>query len=965
MKKIIFVITLLGFFNSVYNQSPLNLSNITLSNSTFGYFSPIGIRFAPSGPVNLTVGSGNYDARSTHYVELLPGFVATAPIGATKHFMAEIANQQLDATILEPETLSAVPKYSKVEIGINIPSLDARINAFLDDNTGQYKPGTTGYTTAFNNGTIINPYDPAQISVDAIIFKPSSTNHSPLIRYGFYYDQYERTGTPTTNWAQSTLGTDEDEWRIRFSPEEIGSYHGFIQVWINGIQLPENFFFSFTVVNGTNPGFVQVASNDQYLQFQNGEQFFPVGSNYAWSWNAFSCQNDESTCATINCTGLYDYRILPRQHKLGETFIDRLTDTEPGGIGGGGNHSRLIFSPWSFDIEWERLGNYHTRQVEMFELDEYLKYCEQKDVYLSICPFFGGILETGESWECDSPKICSKWQYNPYNINREISDPNYVHKGIAGLDDKIEYFTNTTARQLAKNKLRYVLSRWGYSTHYVINELYTEIGGFDQGTAYFANQSYDDDAVEFLHDLADYAKNNIKSPQLITGSYLNYENHPFAIETTSTIQSQFWDSPNIDLASGHEYFDRLDNLGIRADDMNNALNIIDRPCYFNENDQSHFTPLLSCTNKGFHNQLWSSTFSGAFGSGLGWDWKMYLIDEWFNSPQGDIGNEFKAVRDFVENIDLLSASGYEPHHLTGFYLFDNFYIVKPGGNSNKAYGWFHNRSYNEYTNPGDCGWIDSDESECYNAPYQDIEELVTNYNYYYIDAITLDTIYNYPYLDAYFNPDFTGNYHTFFDPYEEDPEAITFIHLSGLDGGTSVQYLIEFYYTSGPLAGTFEDDFDYTFYPDGSGNATVFGPPTGTPTGLGWDYPGDWAYCVHKINEGRSALANAPNMINNSHVASNREPLENDSIESSQRDLLGSGIFPNPNDGSFIIYFNSDFDGKVDISMFDQRGTLVFNTGYHIMSGNNIINFTKPELSSGVYYLVVPGLKNTFKVVIK
>lgn len=935
--KIIFCCVI--FLGLCYNIQSQNIGPLTLDNQSCFYYysSPITVA-PPSQPVSLTIGDGNYEIYSNGSVTMLPGFVAMAPVTANGFYVAAHGTD-----LPEPELfgldLNNVVQYDKMEVGISLNSLDARIDEFLTDNLGDYKVASASYNTAYANGDILNPYDPQHISIEARFYNGTST--VPIVRYGFFYKEYHRTiitptppNTQTNNWAPTNspeTSIDPFEWRIRFSPPEIGSWKCMILIYVDGELIPEHYFFKFNVIEGLDPGFVEICDNNQYLKFSNhydseDDQFFPVGDNYCFNMD----HQGDGNCFALNCHGnLDDHRIKPDLFVDNEEYIDKLI----GGTNGGGNVTRVIFAPWAFEIEYEKLGNYQTRQIEMFELDEYLKYATDNNVYLSISPLNGYMLRQNGA---GLPEYSNYWPWNPYNINHipgHISgydptrDPYDQFKGIDGVDDPIEFFTDPIAKQMFKNKLRYMDARWGYSTHYYCTEISTEIDQHLDNKDFWAAPSNNINSVNWVAEMADYLKNDLKVKQLLTA---NYGITPRTIDPAggSNTNSSMWNSSNLDIVSIHDYNDKLGNLGMKSDVVKNSLNTFSRPAFICENDVWRWAPITQCTGLSIHNNLWASAFSCSYGPGLHWEWRTDL----------DFSNEYKALRDLFSYVLLTYEDGYIPFHEINYTAFENFCMTKSSSaGSNKAYGWVHNRSFNEYTVGGcmDTIMINEDNDTSNHS------KLRTQYvNYWH---------------DESYNFFFPIMYQSEYKPYS------TFRIPNLIPGAT---YILEYYYTSGPHIGEFDPNLNFTFTtstnPMGGGYYTIFnGPPTGGGLNpyTNEPYPADWAYLVHLSNEPRS-------VVNNQQW----DPLENEDevikVENNNGLIENISVAPNPNDGTFTVTAYSKETASRNFSLMDVSGNVLQNKLIQLNEGTNRIQFSNSTLASGVYFIRVDGYTELLKVVI-
>lgn len=261
---------------------------------------------------------------------------------------------------------------------------------------------------------ITNPYDPLEIRLDAEIESPSGR---AIVAPGFFYKDF----TYENGIVQSTA---EESWRVRFTPQEVGEYSYRIAVTTNG-ETSHSESGQFSVTDSDLPGFVRVDSrNPRYMAFDNGSPYFPIGLNVGWS-----------TGNTIA-----DY----------ETWLTSLQAS-------GGNFIRVWMAPWNLSIEWSDtgLGDYTNRQHRAYELDRILEMAEERGVYVML-----SLINHGQFNTATNPE----WDQNPYN------------SANGGPCDVPECFaTNPDAVRFWQQRLRYIVARWGYSTHIMSWEWWNEV----------------------------------------------------------------------------------------------------------------------------------------------------------------------------------------------------------------------------------------------------------------------------------------------------------------------------------------------------------------------------------------------------------------------------------------------------------------------------------------------------------
>lgn len=907
-------------------NAQLTLPSLNLSNSSCGYFDYTGIHLANTGPTGgannqLTVGTnGDYQFISANEIRMKDYFHAGTSPGATGIFHAYIGNQQLNAAILQPSNPAAVMRYEKVEIGVDlssIPGIDSRTATFLADVVPNYKPGTAAYNTALQNGTIINPYDPEHISIDVVFFRPSSPNANGIVRHGFYYKNYQYLGTPPTDWSPLA---DPYEWRIRFSPDEAGTWAGYISVWVNGQLLPENYMFTFTVTSTlANPGFVKVGPNPAYLQFSGtNDSYFPVGGNYGWTRGHYNHITYTSPgCYTLNCPFNSDSRIGPDIRSELHNYADQLSASD-------GNFTRLLMSPWDMQIEREKLGNYDTRQVEMWELDDYVDYLGQKNIYLLLGQINADLSGTG----LGNPAYSEDWTWNPYNSNVPVStNSNAAFKGISGVMTPGDFLTNATAKKFYKNRLRYIESRWGYSPFVAMYELLSEVDMikdyWSQGAAFHTA------TMDWLDEMASYLKYDLKSHMLTT---LTYTGDGFR----ETQLEYIWEKPSIDVVNAHSYFSREAGSRIESNMSTSTLAQISpyvKLLLIDEHDQpadAGWDKITHCTDFSMHDKAWASALSGYCGTGMPWGWKRYNTNIYFqsggsfsygppNAYYGEYEKNYPALVSFISLIDLQNHTYQHSQSLQSNQQYEVFKMVRD--DQQEVYGWVHNRSFNFYNFTPNCMNTFS------SFPYTTMQGYFNTQpasNWYYLNSPQNENdppntpgtpvipgaglFYD---EDQYISVAFPGA----IDMYNYYPLGSQPIIVTGLL--PNEYYNVSWYWTWGTNGGTENLAYNVQVQTNNDGKLGINVPPTGMDA-FGVDHPGDWAFVLTYM------------------------PMRMALIQATQFSELK--VEPNPSAGEFTLRGNTGTSAEVEI--YSSNGMLLYKKKTTYTDGYTI---DLSDQSPGVY----------------
>ena len=261
-----------------------------------------------------------------------------------------------------------------------------------------------------------NPYDPDEVTVDAIVTLPDqSTITVPCFYYQKgYYQSFN------DSWAKDNLYA---YWMIRFTTSQAGTHKIKLQVK-DASRTTTSAEQSLSVAAGTRRGYIKMDNqNNQYYRHTTGEPYYPLGINVAWN-------------STTNYT----------------TIINNLSE---------GNANLIRYWQVPFDkqgLEWtggfyQGLGKFS--QEAAAEQDSIINLCEAKNMMLQITIFQHGMF---------SENVNSNWGDNPYNTAK------------GGMLSKAEqFFYNAEAKLRTKKLLRYIVARWGYSANLFAWELFNEV----------------------------------------------------------------------------------------------------------------------------------------------------------------------------------------------------------------------------------------------------------------------------------------------------------------------------------------------------------------------------------------------------------------------------------------------------------------------------------------------------------
>lgn len=507
--------------------------------------------------------------------------------------------------------------------------------------------------------TYSNPYDPDTISITATFFSPDAKTYIVNAFYYegysfFYYDGYENYNS-----------TNNNGWRIRFTPNCVGTWRFHLQARDrNGITtMPytgiRNYTFVCNSVSNAN-GFISKA-NSRYLKrdvVRNGQRryhsFFPIGPNIAW----YSCvpYDDYS-----HPTGIYYY----------QRYIDSLSNNA--------NYMRIFINRFQclslFGPEYTQEENGNpvvyfnntVNQKDSAELDQIINYALQHNVSLMISIFTCETFRDRNA-ESNSP---SNWNNNPFHTILELSNA-------------CDFFTDSDAKKITKNLIRYIVSRWGYATNVMNWELWNEVDH-----VFYMCDGYkriEQDVLEWHEEMTDFIREIDPFGHCISSSIGNVVYHPY-------LNSVLYN--NLDFVQQHNY-QNIQNAESRHQLSYILYNKVDgghntypsKPFFMAEFGFDQRTSPYYAEKDPYgidlHNSLWSTLFSSSMGPASFWYWS-YL-----NSC--GLFKRFSPLLRFCENLPILSDSftasltgSISGHELVFTNELQTYYIAN--ANQDTIYGW--------------------------------------------------------------------------------------------------------------------------------------------------------------------------------------------------------------------------------------------------------------------------------------
>ncbi|RXK53370.1 glycoside hydrolase [Oleiharenicola lentus] len=265
-----------------------------------------------------------------------------------------------------------------------------------------------------------DPHDSAQVRLDLEFMGPDGRPH--------LLPAFHESGT----------GGTPSVWRARWAPRDAGENRVRFRL-TTPVGATESAPLTVPVEPGRGRGFLH-AAGPWVLRFDNGEPFRGLGENLGWE----SRSPDDSR----HFRALHEH---PRFHY--EYLVGRLAAN-------GGNFFRTWMCAWNLPLEWNRVmdtrryadetGRFHSGAAA--RLDELVAVAAASGTYFMLT------LDPHVSY------MGRGWELNPYNR---------ANGGPAATPE--EFFTSEAARARYRDRLRYLVARWGYSPHLGVWEFFNEI----------------------------------------------------------------------------------------------------------------------------------------------------------------------------------------------------------------------------------------------------------------------------------------------------------------------------------------------------------------------------------------------------------------------------------------------------------------------------------------------------------
>jgi hypothetical protein len=359
------------------------------------------------------------------------------------------------------------------------------------DSVGQYEKFELTFTLS---GTYANPFDTAEIDVRVTFTEPDGTQK---VVPAFYYMEFDVDPGSNEHYVNGRNLC----WKARFAPTLVGEHSYQITVTdSNGTQTVPG-AKTFQCVSSQQKGFIRVDARDPFLlRRTTGEQYIPIGHNVS--------------CAT-NYTGL-------------AWWTDHFQKAADQGV----TWARVWMSTYcaGLNIEWSPTGAEYTDPAYFhgvgrygleiaWKIDRLIELAEQQGIAIQLTLQYHQQFVTN-----------LEWPTNPYN-GANAADGGW-------LTSPQQFFTDAEARRLTKNKYRYIVARWGYSTVIHSWELWNEVEYTSGGSSNLTSiTAWHAEMAQFLKDTDPF--DHLVTTSTTAGDYARFD--------------AIWTLPSIDLVQVHSY----------------------------------------------------------------------------------------------------------------------------------------------------------------------------------------------------------------------------------------------------------------------------------------------------------------------------------------------------------------------------------------------------------------------------
>jgi hypothetical protein len=220
----------------------------------------------------------------------------------------------------------------------------------------------------------------------------------------------------------------EQLWKARFAPQEKGKYEYIFEFSKAGSVVNRSKEGEFTSSPSNRNGFLHPKNNWEF-EFDNGKPFRGIGENICWE----SRKNDDSKF----------FKALHEQPKYNYEYM------LPALAAHGGNFYRTWMSGFNLPLDWHR--NFNSTRYEASDAYYNPSAIKKMDRMFTLCDSLG------------------------LYVMLTMGPGNYSTRDGGFSPSTQDFFVNPKSKTRYKNRLRYLVARWGYSTSVGAWEFFNEV----------------------------------------------------------------------------------------------------------------------------------------------------------------------------------------------------------------------------------------------------------------------------------------------------------------------------------------------------------------------------------------------------------------------------------------------------------------------------------------------------------
>lgn len=420
-----------------------------------------------------------------------------------------------------------------------------------------------------------NPFDSSQVALDAVVRAPSGRT---MTVPGFLFRPYRRSVGRTTvaiayastdalskgaakektvDAGEILTPTGPPSWRVRFTPQETGLYVTTLVLRSGGKTVrAKGPSVKVAVEKG---GFVRVdPKNPRAFRLSSGQPYFPLGANIGWAGER----------------GTRDY-----------------DDWLPAYGRAGANWGRVWMSPsWTtFGLESPATGFGRIDLANAWRLDYALDLATKHGMRLALCIDSYNVLRDRINWP--------EWERSVYNAANG-----------GRLKTPSEFWTDAETMRRYRDKLRYVVARWGASPNVFAWEFWNEVDGVTD---------YRVEPVARWHaEMATYLRKIDPYRHLVSTSYGG--------NGAGAGDAKVFGLKGLDFSTSHIY--EATDIALAVADAERRLGALGKPHFVGETgaDTTGSRSEDDPTGLQLHDPLWASLAAGSAGGAMLWWWDSYV-----------------------------------------------------------------------------------------------------------------------------------------------------------------------------------------------------------------------------------------------------------------------------------------------------------------------------------------------------